>query len=86
MQAGVLDSVYPICVSSHMGIRAVFHFHLFSTGKRLLKQWVCAPLCQPASINDRLDAVEALMEMQEMATEATDTLKKMPDLERLLSR
>ncbi|XP_070208763.1 DNA mismatch repair protein Msh6-like isoform X2 [Littorina saxatilis] len=55
-------------------------------GKRLLKQWVCAPLCQPASINDRLDAVETLMEMQEVATETTDTLKKMPDLERLLSR
>ncbi|XP_076457037.1 DNA mismatch repair protein Msh6-like [Babylonia areolata] len=55
-------------------------------GKRLLKQWVCAPLCQPASIEDRLDAVETLMEMQEAATEVGDALKKMPDLERLLSR
>ncbi|PVD32426.1 hypothetical protein C0Q70_07860 [Pomacea canaliculata] len=55
-------------------------------GKRLLVQWLCAPLCQPAAINDRLDAVEALMEMQELATEATDALKKIPDLERLLSR
>ncbi|KAK7479072.1 hypothetical protein BaRGS_00029664 [Batillaria attramentaria] len=55
-------------------------------GKRLLKQWLCAPLCQPVAVNDRLDAVEELMEMQEMMVEATDTLKKLPDLERLLSR
>ncbi|KAL8582855.1 hypothetical protein ACOMHN_042688 [Nucella lapillus] len=55
-------------------------------GKRLLRQWVCAPLCQPASIDDRLDAVESLMDLQGLATEATDALKKMPDLERLLSR
>ncbi|KAM9727262.1 DNA mismatch repair protein Msh6 isoform 1-T1 [Menidia menidia] len=55
-------------------------------GKRLLKQWLCAPLCNPASIRDRLDAVDDLMGAQAQATEASDLLKKLPDLERLLSK
>lgn len=55
-------------------------------GKRLLKQWLCAPLCNPKSIKDRLDAVEDLMEAQAEAAEVTDLLKKLPDLERLLSK
>lgn len=55
-------------------------------GKRLLKQWVCAPLCNPTSIKDRLDAVEDLMGAAAQAGEVTDLLKKLPDLERLLSK
>ncbi|XP_061600826.1 DNA mismatch repair protein Msh6 isoform X2 [Cololabis saira] len=55
-------------------------------GKRLLKQWLCAPLCNPKSIRDRLDAVEDLMAAQAQATEVSDLLKKLPDLERLLSK
>uniref|UniRef100_A0A3Q3MW71 DNA mismatch repair protein n=1 Tax=Mastacembelus armatus TaxID=205130 RepID=A0A3Q3MW71_9TELE len=55
-------------------------------GKRLLKQWLCAPLCNPSSISDRLDAVEDLMGAQGQATEVSDLLKKLPDLERLLSK
>ncbi|XP_030011283.1 DNA mismatch repair protein Msh6 isoform X2 [Sphaeramia orbicularis] len=55
-------------------------------GKRLLKQWLCAPLCNPTSISDRLDAVEDLMGVQAQATEVSDLLKKLPDLERLLSK
>lgn len=55
-------------------------------GKRLLKQWLCAPLCNPTSIRDRLDAVEDLMGAQAQATEVSDLLKKLPDLERLLSK
>uniref|UniRef100_A0A3Q1J9U2 DNA mismatch repair protein n=2 Tax=Anabas testudineus TaxID=64144 RepID=A0A3Q1J9U2_ANATE len=55
-------------------------------GKRLLKQWLCAPLCNPTSIRDRLDAVEDLMGAQAEAAEVSDHLKKLPDLERLLSK
>ncbi|XP_062256703.1 DNA mismatch repair protein Msh6 isoform X2 [Platichthys flesus] len=55
-------------------------------GKRLLKQWLCAPLCNPKSVKDRLDAVEDLMGAQAQATEVSDLLKKLPDLERLLSK
>lgn len=55
-------------------------------GKRLLKQWLCGPLCNPASINDRLNALEDLMAVPAQATEVTELLKKLPDLERLLSK
>lgn len=55
-------------------------------GKRLLKQWLCAPLCNPLAIKDRLDAVEDLMGLQAEAGEASELLKKLPDLERLLSK
>ncbi|KAI4873828.1 hypothetical protein NFI96_016848 [Prochilodus magdalenae] len=55
-------------------------------GKRLLKQWLCSPLCNPTSIQDRLHALEDLMGAPAQATEATELLKKLPDLERLLSK
>ncbi|XP_013373023.1 PREDICTED: DNA mismatch repair protein Msh6 [Chinchilla lanigera] len=55
-------------------------------GKRLLKQWLCAPLCSPSAINDRLDAVEDLMGVPDKISEVADLLKKLPDLERLLSK
>ncbi|XP_078664804.1 DNA mismatch repair protein Msh6-like isoform X1 [Branchiostoma floridae x Branchiostoma belcheri] len=55
-------------------------------GKRLFKQWLCAPLCNPASINDRLDAVEDLMACRDVVAEVTEILKKVPDLERLLQK
>lgn len=55
-------------------------------GKRLLKQWLCAPLCNPSAIRDRLDAVDDLMGLQAEAAEVSDSLKKLPDLERLLSK
>ncbi|MFT7806013.1 DNA mismatch repair protein Msh6 [Arapaima gigas] len=55
-------------------------------GKRLLKQWVCAPLCNPSSIGDRLDALEDLMGVPSQTSEVRELLKKLPDLERLLSK
>ncbi|KAM3932484.1 DNA mismatch repair protein Msh6 [Leptodactylus fuscus] len=55
-------------------------------GKRLLKQWLCAPLCNPFSINDRLNAVEDLMAILGKVSEVGELLKKLPDLERLLSK
>ncbi|XP_060219314.1 DNA mismatch repair protein Msh6 isoform X2 [Meriones unguiculatus] len=55
-------------------------------GKRLLRQWLCAPLCSPSAISDRLDAVEDLMAVPDKITEVAELLKKLPDLERLLSK
>ncbi|XP_072436706.1 DNA mismatch repair protein Msh6 [Chiloscyllium punctatum] len=55
-------------------------------GKRLLKQWLCAPLCQPVTIEDRLNAIEDLMAVPSTVAELVELLKKVPDLERLLSR
>ncbi|RMX47670.1 hypothetical protein pdam_00013626 [Pocillopora damicornis] len=55
-------------------------------GKRLFKQWLCAPLCNPASINDRLNSVEDLMANPSLMAETKDVLKTLPDLERLLKK
>uniref|UniRef100_A0A8C4PYB2 DNA mismatch repair protein n=1 Tax=Eptatretus burgeri TaxID=7764 RepID=A0A8C4PYB2_EPTBU len=55
-------------------------------GKRLLRQWLVAPLCHPKSINDRLDALEDLMAISEQVTKVKELLRKLPDLERLLSK
>ncbi|CAG2235293.1 MSH6 [Mytilus edulis] len=51
-------------------------------GRRLLKQWLCAPLCNPESINDRLNGVEDLMESQDIVAEVIEMMKKIPDLEK----
>nr|XP_033795890.1 DNA mismatch repair protein Msh6 isoform X1 [Geotrypetes seraphini] len=55
-------------------------------GKRLLKQWLCAPLCNPHSIGDRLNAVDDIMAIPDKVSEVSELLKKLPDLERLLCK
>ncbi len=55
------------------------------TGKRLLRQWVCAPLCNPKALRERLDAVEDLMLHADAVSMATETLRALPDLERCLA-
>nr|XP_006131820.2 DNA mismatch repair protein Msh6 [Pelodiscus sinensis] len=55
-------------------------------GKRLLKRWICAPLCNPHSINDRLDAIEDLVAVPDKMFEVSECLKKLPDLKRLLNK
>ena len=61
--------------------------HYFSIlGKRLFRQWLCAPLCSPAAISDRLDAIDDLNGVPEVVAEITDILRKLPDLERILGR
>ena len=55
-------------------------------GKRQLKRWIMAPLCDIARIDMRLDAIEDLIEH----TSSTDVLRarlsKMPDIEKLLAK
>jgi DNA mismatch repair protein MSH6 len=55
-------------------------------GKRLLRQWVCHPLADPRRIEERFDAVEALMANASTTDRFTSSLTKLPDLERLISR
>jgi len=52
----------------------------------MLKQWVCHPLLDPAKINARLDAVDALNANNTFRDVFTSQLTKLPDLERLISR
>lgn len=55
-------------------------------GKRLLRQWVCAPLANVSAIEMRQDAVEQLMRNPTLMAQAKAFLSKMPDLERLLRK
>lgn len=56
-----------------------------SSGKRLLRLWICHPLKDVEEINNRLNVVEELMAQSEVMVLGT-YLRKLPDLERLLGQ
>ncbi|KAF5272004.1 hypothetical protein FQR65_LT04985 [Abscondita terminalis] len=55
-------------------------------GKRLLQQWICRPLCKHERIAERQNAVAELYENNELRQAARAILKKLPDLERQVSK
>lgn len=57
-------------------------------GQRMLRNWICSPLRDVEQINNRLDAVEALVSNNNtsLMNEITHMLQQTPDLERLLSK
>ncbi|KAF8791514.1 DNA mismatch repair protein Msh6 like protein [Argiope bruennichi] len=55
-------------------------------GKRLFRNWLCSPLCNPDMISNRLDAIDDLLQIPEVVEAAVSILKNIPDLERLLSK
>ncbi|KAL0427067.1 UNVERIFIED_CONTAM: DNA mismatch repair protein MSH7 [Sesamum latifolium] len=57
-----------------------------SSGKRLLRNWICHPLQDVEKINNRLAVVEELMANPEIMLLIAQSLRKLPDLERLLGR
>ncbi|KAG6723721.1 hypothetical protein I3842_03G222000 [Carya illinoinensis] len=57
-----------------------------SSGKRLLRNWICHPLKDIEDINNRLNVVEDLVAHSEIMSLVAQYLHKLPDLERLLGR
>jgi hypothetical protein len=57
-----------------------------SFGRRALRAWLCAPPRRVEDILERQQAVGALLESAELRAKLAKTLKKLPDLERLLAR
>lgn len=57
-------------------------------GQRLLKNWLCSPLTDVRQINNRLDAIEALIsnDNASLMNEIIHVLSQTPDLERLLTK
>ncbi|XP_069702294.1 DNA mismatch repair protein Msh6 isoform X2 [Periplaneta americana] len=55
-------------------------------GKRLLRQWLCSPLCDIPGIVARQEAVTWLLGNPSVVSEARGLLSQLPDLERLLSK
>lgn len=71
--------------SSTGSILALLNHCITPFGKRLFRKWLCHPLCSVSAINARLDAVEDINSnvcLQNIGLR----LKKLPDIERLLSR
>lgn len=55
-------------------------------GSRRLRNWIERPLVNSDQINDRLNSVEELFNNMEMREDLTNALKKIYDIERLLSK
>ncbi|PNF27299.1 DNA mismatch repair protein Msh6 [Cryptotermes secundus] len=55
-------------------------------GKRLLRHWLCSPLCDVDGIAARQEAITWLLGNTSLMAEAQEMLSQLPDLERLLSK
>nr|VZI05424.1 unnamed protein product [Spirometra erinaceieuropaei] len=55
-------------------------------GRRLMRSWVVNPPCHPATITRRQDAIEELMLLAPQLQGVRDGLRRLPDLERLLTK
>jgi len=55
-------------------------------GSRLLKRWLLLPLKDPEKIQERLDAVELLVESEHLREQVAAHLEPIGDLERLISK
>lgn len=55
-------------------------------GARLLRNWLQAPLVQAKAIEDRLLGVQSFVEKQELLRAVRETLSKVTDLERLITK
>ena len=55
-------------------------------GGRLLRRWLGRPLLDIDRINERLDAVETLVDEADLRARVRDTLRGMGDLERWINR
>ncbi|KAF9225721.1 DNA mismatch repair protein Msh6 [Gyrodon lividus] len=55
-------------------------------GKRLFRIWLCVPLRDVSDINNRLDAVQELIDHATFEEAFTNLAKGLPDLERIVSR
>lgn len=64
----------------------VLDFTRTAMGGRLLRQWIEQPLVTRKSIEDRLDAVEELMQVVTIRSELQTCMQKIYDLERLIGR
>lgn len=72
------------------------NFSLFNTidhcitpfGRRLLRQWICAPTCDSNILKQRQESILFLCkpEAKDLLEFASDSLKRIPDLERLFQR
>ena len=73
------------CSTAFGKLNEILYF-IYILGRRLLKQWLCSPLCDPVAINDRLNAIADLLADSSLVVQLKDILKTLPDMERLVRR
>ncbi|TVQ47864.1 MAG: DNA mismatch repair protein MutS [Saprospirales bacterium] len=78
----LINSLHPTGHSLH----SIIDRTISPMGARLLKKWIVLPLTSINAIQNRLDAVEYLFKNGEARTVLRSSLKKMGDLERLVSK
>jgi len=59
---------------------------LTAMGSRMLRNWLCMPLCDSGAIELRLDAVEEFAASDSLCSEIRGLLKNICDLERIVAR
>ncbi len=67
-------------------VLSVLDHTVTAMGSRLLRQWLVRPLVEVHAINERLDAVTEITKEVKLRLELRQTLKNIPDLERISSR
>ena len=72
--------------SRESALLGVLDHTLTPMGARLLRQWLVAPLTEPAAIHQRLDAVTDLVEERETRRQVRELLGQVGDLERMIAR
>lgn len=55
-------------------------------GKRLLREWLCRPLCEEAAIEARLNIVSTFVEDQRLGREVGESLSHVQDIARIAGR
>jgi DNA mismatch repair protein MutS len=80
-----LELFHPIFEGGRPFIDIIDHT-ISPMGSRLMKRWVAMPLKDLKPVNERLDAVQYLIEHAEMRTETGEHITRIGDLERLISR
>ena len=70
----------------HGSLLGVLDRTVTPAGGRLLREWLKRPLREPASIDERLEAVAELLHELELRSEVRDLLAQVGDIERLASR
>jgi len=80
-----LELLYPLHPDGK-SLLAILDHTLSPMGARMLKKWIALPLKAPQKINNRLNAVEAILKDGDLADELRVEVKQIGDLERLITR
>ena len=80
-----LELLYPLQPDGK-SLLDVLDYTLSPMGARLLKKWIALPLKGLKKINNRLNAVEAVLKDADLADKLREEVKRIGDLERLITR